>query len=89
MGGTAGDQYDPCYHLACDTFDNINLAAYDTNVDAVAFATLKYAMSTQDVNGAKGKQVPGSPGQWPGKAGGGMPGGSGGGLHDDHELDTE
>ena len=24
-GGTAGEQYDPCYHLACDTFDNINL----------------------------------------------------------------
>ncbi len=21
-GGTAGEQYDPCYHLACDTFDN-------------------------------------------------------------------
>ena len=21
-GGTAGEQYDPCYHQACDTFDN-------------------------------------------------------------------
>ena len=28
-GGTAGDQYDPCYHLACDTFDNISLFALD------------------------------------------------------------
>lgn len=54
-GGTAGQQYDPCYHLACDTYDNINLSAYDVNVDAVAFATLQYAMSTKDVNGAKGK----------------------------------
>ena len=23
-GGTAGQQYDPCYHLACDTFANNN-----------------------------------------------------------------
>jgi len=34
-GGTAGDQYDPCYHLACDTFDNVNLLALDVNADAV------------------------------------------------------
>jgi len=54
-GGTAGQQYDPCYHLACDTYANINLFAYDVNVDAVAFSTLQYAMSTEDVNGAKGK----------------------------------
>lgn len=24
-GGTAGQQLDPCYHLACDTFDDISL----------------------------------------------------------------
>jgi Zn-dependent M28 family amino/carboxypeptidase len=54
-GGTAGDQYDPCYHLACDTFDNINLNAYDVNSDAVAFATLQYAMNTESVNGVRGK----------------------------------
>ena len=54
-GGTAGDQYDPCYHLACDTFDNISLQALDVNSDAVAYATLQYAMNTQDVNGQKGK----------------------------------
>jgi len=54
-GGTAGDQYDPCYHLACDTFDNINLHAFDVNVDAVAFAVLQYAMNTQAINGKKGK----------------------------------
>ena len=24
-GGVAGEQYDPCYHAACDTFDNISL----------------------------------------------------------------
>jgi Zn-dependent M28 family amino/carboxypeptidase len=54
-GGTAGDQYDPCYHLACDDFDNISLEALDINSDAVAFATLRYAKSTRTINGKKGK----------------------------------
>ena len=54
-GGTAGAQYDPCYHLACDTYDNINLFALDVNSDAVAAATLQFAMSTEVVNGIKGK----------------------------------
>jgi Zn-dependent M28 family amino/carboxypeptidase len=58
-GGTAGQQYDPCYHLACDTYDNISLHALDVNSDAVAFAVLTYAYSTQSINGVKGKQVPG------------------------------
>jgi aminopeptidase Y len=53
-GGTAGDQYDPCYQLACDTFDNINLGALDTNADAAAYATLRYAMSARGLNGARG-----------------------------------
>ena len=54
-GGTAGAQYDPCYHLACDTYDNVNLQALDVNSDAVAFATLQFAMNTQAVNGERGK----------------------------------
>lgn len=54
-GGTAGQQYDPCYHLACDTYNNVNLYALDVNSDAVAYAVLQYAMSTSDVNGKKGK----------------------------------
>lgn len=54
-GGTAGSPYDPCYHLACDTYANINDFAYDTNADAVAYATLQYAMNTQAVNGVRGK----------------------------------
>ncbi len=54
-GGTAGDQYDPCYHLACDTFDNISLEAFDVNSDAVAAAVLTYAMNTESINGEKGK----------------------------------
>jgi Zn-dependent M28 family amino/carboxypeptidase len=54
-GGTAGQQYDPCYHLACDTYANNNATALDVNADAVAYGTLKYAMNTADVNGLKGK----------------------------------
>lgn len=54
-GGTAGEQYDPCYHLACDTYDNINLFALDVNADAVAYAVLQYAMNTEDINGQHGK----------------------------------
>jgi Zn-dependent M28 family amino/carboxypeptidase len=54
-GGTAGEQYDPCYHLACDTFDNISLKALDVNSDAIGYATLNYAMSTELINGGKSK----------------------------------
>jgi Zn-dependent M28 family amino/carboxypeptidase len=54
-GGTAGDQYDPCYHLACDTYDNISLKALDVNSDAVAYSVLQYAMNTEEINGLKGK----------------------------------
>jgi Zn-dependent M28 family amino/carboxypeptidase len=85
-GGTAGIAYDPCYHQACDTYDNINLFAFDVNVDAVAFSTLQYAMSTADVNGAKGKgNFPPLPGGTP------TPSTSlQSGLHDDdHEVVTE
>jgi Zn-dependent M28 family amino/carboxypeptidase len=58
-GGTVGAQFDPCYHLACDTFDNVSLHALDVNVDAIAFAILTYAYSTETVNGVEGREVPG------------------------------
>jgi aminopeptidase Y len=54
-GGVAGEQYDPCYHQACDTFDNVNLDALDANSDAIAYATLSFAMSTELINGEKSK----------------------------------
>jgi Zn-dependent M28 family amino/carboxypeptidase len=89
-GGTAGQQYDPCYHLACDTYSNINLAAYDVNVDAVAFAVLTYAYSTESVNGVPGMAVPGSASGASGSSNAaGYPGGSQGGLHDVHDLPVE
>ena len=54
-GGVAGVAYDPCFHQACDTYDNVNLEALDVNADAIAHATLKYAMSTEDVNGVRSR----------------------------------
>jgi len=54
-GGTAGAAYDPCYHQACDTYANNNDVALETNSDAVAYATLSYAMSTTLINGTKSK----------------------------------
>ncbi|HEX2029728.1 MAG TPA: M28 family metallopeptidase [Nitriliruptorales bacterium] len=59
-GGTVGEQYDPCYHLACDTFDNISLEVFDLNIDAVAAAVLTYASSTESINGVPGRPVPAS-----------------------------
>jgi Zn-dependent M28 family amino/carboxypeptidase len=47
-GGTAGEQLDPCYHEACDTFDNVNLGVLDLNSDSVAFATFTYATTPGD-----------------------------------------
>jgi Zn-dependent M28 family amino/carboxypeptidase len=54
-GGVAGEQYDPCYHQACDTIDNISTEVLDLNADAIAHATLQYAMNTESVNGQPGK----------------------------------
>jgi len=54
-GGTAGEQFDPCYHLACDTFDNVSLEVLDLNADAVAASVLQYAMNTKAVNNVRGK----------------------------------
>ena len=59
-GGTAGAQYDPCYHAACDTYNNVNLHALEINSDAVAFAVLTYAYSTETVNGVPGRRCPAS-----------------------------
>ena len=82
--GVTGEQYDPCYHLACDSLDpdaeeperdpavyaeldaendlvgNVSLEALGVNSDAIAFAVLTLAYSTEDVNGVPGKSVPGS-----------------------------
>ena len=35
FGGTAGRPYDPCYHQACDTVENINREVLDENTRAL------------------------------------------------------
>ena len=50
-GGTAGIAYDPCYHQACDTFANNSDTGLDQMSDAIAHATLTYAMTRSAVSG--------------------------------------
>lgn len=57
-GGTAGVQYDPCYHLACDTYANNSDLALDVNSDAVAYSVFKFAMGTADVRGKNTLNTP-------------------------------
>ncbi len=42
-GGTAGQAYDSCYHLACDTYANNSNTALDQMSDAVAHAVLIFS----------------------------------------------
>ncbi len=84
-GGTAGQQYDPCYHLACDTYDNVSLFALDVNSDAVGYTTLQYAMNAVDITAVRGK------GNFPAVdpnqvLGAGASMGLGGGLHEDEHA---
>ncbi len=75
-GGIAGAQYDPCYHIACDTFAGTGSGpgstapgrgpiALEVNSDLVAYAQLTFAFSTESVNGVPGRPVPGSGGFTP------------------------
>ena len=50
-GGTAGAPYDPCYHAECDTLKNLSSTALDQMSDAVAHATLTFAMTGSAVSG--------------------------------------
>lgn len=54
-GGIAGEPYDACAFLACDTFDNVNLAALEFYSDAAAYTILNTAMNTSLINGEKAK----------------------------------
>ena len=70
-GGTAGQQYDPCYHLACDTFDNNSNTALDQMSDAVAHAVLLFSKRNFDQQPLASPAVTTSAGN-----------GTSGGLHD-------
>jgi len=54
-GGTAGEQYDPCYHLGCDDIGNLSTLALEQMSDAAAHATISLAQSTEAINGVRGK----------------------------------
>ena len=43
-GGTAGEQYDPCYHTPCDDLGNVDLVVLDTMTDALAHAVWTLAV---------------------------------------------
>ncbi|MDQ4125362.1 MAG: M20/M25/M40 family metallo-hydrolase [Actinomycetota bacterium] len=43
FGGTAGEAYDPCYHEACDTIQNVNRKVLGQMSDAVAYAIFRLA----------------------------------------------
>jgi Zn-dependent M28 family amino/carboxypeptidase len=49
-GGTAGVAFDPCYHAACDTIDNLDDHALALNADAVAYAVYLYASGREAIN---------------------------------------
>ena len=68
-GGTAGEQFDPCYHLACDDIGNLDRHALRVNSDLIAFAMMTFAHSTESVNGVPGWKVPGPPFHLPAPAG--------------------
>jgi hypothetical protein len=38
FGGTAGRPFDPCYHQACDTIENINRDVLEQNTRALVRA---------------------------------------------------
>ena len=49
-GGTAGIAYDPCYHAACDTIDNLSHEALDINADAIAYVVYLYSTGSEVIN---------------------------------------
>ncbi|MFF5974879.1 M28 family metallopeptidase [Streptomyces sp. NPDC012769] len=77
FGGEAGVAYDVNYHAKGDDLSNINMTAFDINIDVIANALGTYA---HDISSLK-KPVVSVP--TTGDAG------SGGGLHEDHHEVTE
>ncbi|MFF5635233.1 M28 family metallopeptidase [Streptomyces sp. NPDC012825] len=77
FGGQAGVAYDVNYHAKGDDLSNVNMKAFDVNIDVIANAVGTYA---HDISSLR-KPVVSVP--TTGDAG------SGGGLHDDHHEVTE
>jgi Zn-dependent M28 family amino/carboxypeptidase len=81
-GGTAGMAYDPCYHQACDTFENNSDAGLHEMSDAAAHAVYTFARTKEELTN-DGRLKPGRFGK-PTGASSGTGTAGGGGLHD-HE----
>jgi hypothetical protein len=47
FGGAAGRPYDPCYHRACDTIENINRDVLEQNTRALVRALNAAAIAAQ------------------------------------------
>lgn len=77
FGGQAGVAYDVNYHAKGDDITNINMRAFDINIDVIANAVGTYAHDLSSLR----KPVESKP-----TTGGS---GSGGGLHADHDEVTE
>ncbi|HWM33292.1 MAG TPA: M28 family peptidase, partial [Pseudolysinimonas sp.] len=54
FGGTAGEAYDPCYHQACDTTENVSSETLEVNADAIAHAVWTFSESTRKPGGGHG-----------------------------------
>jgi len=50
FGGAAGRPYDPCYHLPCDTVDNINRDVLEQHTQALVRALGAAAMNAQSTS---------------------------------------
>jgi len=77
-GGQAGQPYDPCYHLVCDTYANNNDTALDQMSDAVAHTVIYFSKANFSTTPLTDAAVPAS----------GSSSGGSGGLHD-HTEETE
>jgi Zn-dependent M28 family amino/carboxypeptidase len=51
FGGTAGTIMHPCYHTPCDRLDSVDRRFLDVTSDAIAHATLWFAMDGQPLRG--------------------------------------
>ncbi|MEV6978763.1 M28 family metallopeptidase [Kitasatospora sp. NPDC093806] len=76
-GGTAGQAFDPCYHKACDDLNNLDLSAFDLNIDVIADSVGLYAWDLSSLH------APVPPQHTDGQAG------SGGGLQEGHAHEVE
>ena len=60
FGGAAGRPYDPCYHQACDTIDNINREVLEENTRALVrvLRAVTIAVPTAGAPARKTEAVP-------------------------------